>query len=209
MGFYSYNIALIAIIPSFAGLWWGWIVLAAVILMFVIYSMLPKKRKSSGKNSWNDYFVDPPEYTDSKPDKVDIFHEVIQKNDKSIRTKNHFLWDDGLIFCGFMLQGTDLRMTNLYGAYLRDMYLRERNLDGSRRPLIFRDVKPYMAIDMSAAYLKNEISLTDGADIGRVDLSGLYLRGVGLQGIDISDILESEESKFGDCFLPESYQKKE
>ena len=107
-----------------------------------------------------------------------------------------------------MLQGTDLRTRNLYGAYLRDIYLRDRNLDGSFKPHIFRDAASYKAIDMSGTYLKNEISLVDGADIGRVDLSGLYLRGVGLQGIDISDILESEESKFGDYFLPESFKEK-
>lgn len=211
MFIHSYNHALFAVMPSFAGIWWGWLVLTAVILLFAIYYMRPKKRKSSQKKFWNDYFVDPPEYSDPKTDKdkgkIDVFHEIIQKNDKSMKTKNHFLWDDGLIFCGFMLQGTDLRMTNLYGAYLRDMYLRERNLDGSRRPLIFRDIKPYTATDMSATFLRNEIILSEGADIGRVDLSGLYLRGVGLQGIDISDILEAEESKSGDCFLPESYKE--
>jgi len=204
-----YNIAFIAIMPSFAGLWWGWIVLAAVVFLFMIYYMRPKKQKST-KKSWNEHFVDPPEYSDPKPEqnqKIDALQEVIQKNDKSIRTKNFFLWDDGLIFCGFKLQGTDLRTANLYGAYLRDMYLRERNLDGSPKPLIFRDVESYKAIDMSGTYLKNELTLTDGADIGRVDLSGIYLRDVGLQGIDISDILESEESKFGDYFLPESYKE--
>ena len=83
---HSYNIANIAVMPSFAGLWWGWIVLAAVILLFVVYYMRPKSTK---KTSWNDYFVDPPEYTDPKPEKVDVFHEIIQKNDKSMKTKNH------------------------------------------------------------------------------------------------------------------------
>jgi hypothetical protein len=211
MFIYSYNIAVIAIMPSFAGLWWGWIVLVTVILLIAIYYMRPKKQKSPRKKSWSEHFVDPPEYTDPKPDKnnkkVDVLQEIVQKNDKSTRTKNFFLWDDGLIFCGFKLQGIDLRTANLYGAYLRDMYLRERGLDGHKQPLVLRDVEAYTAIDMSATYLKNEISLADGADIGRVDLSGLYLRDVGLQGIDISDILESEESKFGDCFLPESYRE--
>lgn len=208
MTFYFYNISVIAIMPSFAGLWWGWIVFVAIVFLFAFYFMHPKKQKSKNKSSWTDHFVDPPEYSDPKPDgKVDAFHEVIQKHHKSLGTKNHFLWDDGLIFCGFMLQGTDLRANNLYGAYLRDMYLRERNLDGSRKPLIFSDAASYKAIDMSGTYLKNEISLIYGADIGRVDLSGLYLRNVGLQGIDISDILESEESKFGDYFLHESYHK--
>ncbi|MBU8901890.1 MAG: hypothetical protein KOO69_04050, partial [Victivallales bacterium] len=201
MTFYSYNISIIAIMPSFAGLWWGWIVIVAVIFLFAFYFMHPKKQKSMDKKSWNDHFVDPPEYSDSKPGKDkkhDAFHEIMQKNAKTTRQKNYFLWDDGLIFCGFMLQGTDLRTANLYGAYLRDIYLRERNLDGSHKPLIFRNSASYKAIDMSGTYLKNEISLMDGADIGHVDLSGLYLRDVGLQGIDISDILESEESKFGD-----------
>jgi Pentapeptide repeats (8 copies) len=207
MFIYSYNIAFIAIMPSFAGLWWGWIVFGIIAFIFILYYMRPKKQKSTCKKSWNEHFVDPPEYSDPK-EKVDAFHEVIQKNDKSIRTKNFFLWDDGLIFCGFKLQGTDLRTANLYGAYLRDMYLRERNLDGSRKPLIFRDVEPHTAIDMSGTYLKNEISIADGADIGRVDLSGLYLRDVGLQGIDIKDILKSEESKFGDYFLHESCKEK-
>ena len=210
MTFCFYNISIIAIMPSFAGLWWGWIVIVAVIFLLAFYFMHPKKQKSTDKTSWNDHFVDPPEYSDPKPGKDkkhDAFHEIVQKNAKTARQKNYFLWDDGLIFCGFMLQGTDLRVANLYGAYLRDMYLRERNLDGSRKPLIFRDTASYKAIDMSGTYLKNEISLMDGADIGRVDLSGLYLRDVGLQGIDISDILESEESKFGDYFLPESYKE--
>ena len=180
--------------------------LTMVIFLFAIYFMRPQKQKSKVKKFWNDHFTDPPEYSDKK---VDAFHEVMQKNEKSSRTKNSFLWDDGLIFCGFMLQGADLRTSNLYGAYLRDMYLRDRNIDGSFKPHIFRDTASYKAIDMSGTYLKNEISIVDGADIGRVDLSGLYLRDVGLQGIDISDILESEESKFGDYFLPESYREKE
>lgn len=211
MFIYSYNIADIAIMPSFAGLWWGWIVLAAIIFLSMIYCIRPKRQKSKDKKSWSEHFVDPPEYSDPTPNKnqkLDVLQEVVQKNHKSIRTKNFFLWDDGLIFCGFKLQGTDLRTANLYGAYLRDMYLCERSLDGSLKPLIFRDVESYTAIDMSGTYLKNEISLVDGADIGRVDLSGLYLRDIGLQGIDISDILESEESKFGDYFLPESYKEK-
>jgi len=205
MIFHSYNHAFIALMPSFAGLWWGWLVIALIAFVLLIYYIKPPKQK---KTSWNEHFVDPPEYSDPKPHKGDAFHEVMRKHDKSIKTKNHYLWDDGLIFCGFMLQGTDLRVPNLYGAYLRDIYLRERNLDGSRRPLIFRDVEPYAVMDMSGTYLKNEISLADGADIGRVDLSGLYLRGVGLQGIDIAKILEAEESKSGDCFLPESYKEK-
>ncbi len=205
MFIYSYNLASIAIMPSFAGLWWGWIVLTAVIFLFAIYYTHPKKQK---KTFWNDHFVDPPEYSDPKPDKkVDVLQEVIQKHHKSLRTKNHYLWDDGLIFCGFMLQGADLRTSSLYGGYLRDMLLRDRNLDGSYKPLIFRDVESYTPMDMSATFLKNEISFVDGADIGRVDLSGLYLRGVGLQGIDIKDIMKAEESKFGDYFLPESYRK--
>ena len=183
------------------------ILLAAFLL--AIYYMTPGKKKNTKKTPWNDYFVDPPEYSDPEPDKnVDVLQEVVQKHHKSIRMKNHFLWDDGLIFCGFMLQGTDLRTANLYGAYLRDIYLRERNLDGSYKPLIFRDAESYMPLDLSVAFLKKEISLADGADIGRVDLSGLYLREVGLQGIDISDMLKSEESKFGDYFLPESYREK-
>ena len=195
--------------PSFAGLWWGWIVISVVAFLLLIYYMNPSKNKNTKKVPWNDHFVDPPEYSDSKPDKsVDVLQEVVERHHKSIRVKNNFLWDDGLIFCGFMLQGTDLRAANLYGAYLRDMYLRERNLDGSYKPLIFRDTESYMPLDLSVAFLKNEISLADGADIGRVDLSGLYLRDVGLQGIDISDMLKSEESKFGDYFLPESYGEK-
>jgi hypothetical protein len=206
----------IAIAPSFAGLWWGWIVLAAVVLLFVIYCMRPGKQKSAHKNSWNDYFVDPPEYSDPKPDKngakVDVLQEIVQKqSDKERRTKNFFLWDDGLIFCGFKLQGTDLRTANLYGAYLRDMLLHDKGLGGSNHPLVLRDAEAYATIDMSATYLKNDLlhdTLINGADLGRVDLSGLYLRDVGLQGIDISNILESEESKFGDYFLTESYQKK-
>ena len=208
MSIFSQNIAFIAIMPSFAGLWWGWIVISLAAFLLVIYYMSPAKKKNTKKTPWNDYFVDPPEYSDPEPDKnVDVLQEVVQKHHKSIRVKNHFLWDDGLIFCGFMLQGTDLRTANLYGAYLRDIYLRERNLDGSYKPLIFRDAESYMPLDLSVAFLKNEISLADGADIGRVDLSGMYLREVGLQGIDISDMLKSEESKFGDYFLPESLPK--
>ena len=203
---YSYNIIYIAEMPSFAGLWWDWIIIAAVILLLAFYFMRPEKKK---KVSWNEHFVEPPEYSDPKPSatRMDALQEVMRKNDKSVNTKNHHLWDDGLIFTGFMLQGTDLRFANLYGGYLRDMFLRDRNIDGTYKPLIFRDAAPYMSMDMSATYLRNEISLADSADIGRVDLSGLYLRGVGLQQIDMKDIMDKEESKFGDYFLPESHKE--
>ena len=217
MVLYCYNInSFIAIMPSFIVEQWTWGMFATIVLLSAIYYMFRKTRKSVHKNSWNDYFVAPPEYTDPKPDrnngKADILQEIVQKqSDKAIKSKNFFLWDDGLIFCGFKLQGTDLRTANLYGAYLRDILLHDKALDGRKQPLIFRDVKPYTAIDMSTTYLENDISqdiLINGADLGRVDLSGLYLRDVGLQGIDISDMLEPEESKFGDCFLPESYEQK-
>ena len=170
------------------------------------YFMRPEKKK---KTSWNEHFVEPPEYSEPKFDnkRMDALQEVMRKNHKSVRTNNHYLWDDGLIFTGFMLQGADLRFANLYGGYLRDMFLRDRNIDGTYKPLIFRDAVPYMSMDMSATYLRGEISLAESADIGRVDLSGLYLRGVGLQEIDIKDIMEKEESKFGDYFLPESLPK--
>ncbi len=200
----SYDISFIAIMPSFAGLWWGWILLTAFIILLAVYFMRPAKKR---KTPWNEHFVEPPEYSDElKPNagRMDALQEVMRKNHKSIKTKNHHLWDDGLIFCGFMLHGADLRYANLYGGYLRDMFLRDRNIDGSYKPLIFRDAIPYAAMDMSATYLRNEISLVDGADIGRVDLSGLYLRGIGLQEIDIKDIMEKEESKFDDYFLHES-----
>ncbi len=210
--------SLLAVAPSFAGVWWAGIVLGILLLaLFLLYLSRKhlehlKKQKAAGNNSWNDYFVNPPEYTDAKPEndkKVDVLQETVQKqNAGTLSTKNFFLWDDGLIFCGFRLQGIDLRTANLYGAYLRDMHLRDRGLDRRMQPMIFRDAEAYKAIDMSSTFLKNDI-LVNGADLGRVDLSGLYLRDVGLQGIDIGNILKAEESKFGDCFLPESYQKDE
>ena len=198
----SYDTVFIAIMPSFAGLWWGWVLFTALIFLIAFYFMRPEKKK---KTSWNEHFVEPPEYSEAKSDnkRMDALQEVMRKNHKSVRTNNHYLWDDGLIFTGFMLQGADLRFANLYGGYLRDMFLRDRNIDGTYKPLIFRDAVPYMSMDMSATYLRNEISLAESADIGRVDLSGLYLRGVGLQEIDIKDIMDKEESKFGDYFLEE------
>jgi hypothetical protein len=224
----------LAVMPSFSGIWWGWLLLAAAIIAgFMLYSFVSYKKslKERGKNSWNDYFIDPPEYmdpvSDSHPHSQDLFKRYLHDfwhrkktdgKDLTVRseimqeiakyrekTKNFFLWDDGLIFCGFKLQGTDLRTANLYGAYLRDMLLRERNLDGTYKPLIFRDTEAYIG-DMSATFLKNNLMhdvFADGADIGRVDLSGLYLRDVGLQGINIEDFLKPEEPKSGDCFLPE------
>jgi len=199
---YFYDTAFIAVMPSFAGLWWDWVIIAAAIILLAFYFMRPEKKK---KVSWSEHFVEPPEYTEPKPiaGRMDALQEVMRKEHKSINVKNRHLWDDGLIFTGFMLQGTDLRFANLHGGYLRDMFLRDRNLDGSYKPLIFRDAAPYMSMDMSATYLRNEISLADSADIGRVDLSGLYLRGVGLQQIDIKNIMEKDESKFGDYFLEE------
>lgn len=121
--------------------------------------------------------------------------------------KNLCLWDDGLIFSGFRLQGTDLRTADLYGAYLRDRRLRDRGLDGRLQPLFISDADAYAALDLSGIYLKNAIwqdCLLNGADWGRFDLSGLYLRGIGLTGIDPGELLKSDESAAGDCFLPES-----
>lgn len=222
----------IAVMPTFCGIWWGWFPAAAAILAgFMLYSFSSyrKSLKKRHRNSWNDYFTDPPEYTDpvseKPPQSQELFkkylHDFWHKNSSDPgaraeflqemakyqgRTKNFFLWDDGLIFCGFKLQGTDLRTANLYGAYLRDMLLRERNLDGTYKPLIFRDAEAYPGTDMSATFLKSSLLhdiSADGADLGRVDLSGLYLRDVGLQGINIGDFLKPEEPKSGDCFLPE------
>ena len=120
------------------------------------------------------------------------------------RIKNYFLWDDGMIFCGFKLQGADVRSENLYGAYLRDMLLRDRTVDGVYMPLVLRDLQAYADMDMSGTFLKNELlhdRFSNGPDIGRVDLSGLYLRDIGLQGIDISEMLEPEETAMGDYFI--------
>ncbi|MFA7184235.1 MAG: hypothetical protein WC082_05045 [Victivallales bacterium] len=221
----------IAAMPTFSGIWWGWLPVAATVLAgFMLYSFnsYRKSLKERNKNSWNDYFTDPPEYTDpvyeKQPQSQELFqkylHDFWHKNSPDLnararllremakyqgKTKNFFLWDDGLIFCGFKLQGTDLRTANLYGAYLRDMLLRERNLDGSYKPLIFRDTEAYPGTDMSTTFLKSgllEVS-DDGADIGRVDLSGLYLRDIGLQGINIGDFLKPDKPEHGDCFLPE------
>ena len=238
--------------PGYPDMWWVWVaagILPALFLIFLFIKYHLKRQKLNSNSSWNDYFVSPPEYADSRPEddvpahgqdlfrkylhefwhkksssilKVEksglaaqtkVMREVIQQQTaKAEITKNFFLWDDGLIFCGFKLQGTDLRTANLYGAYLRDMLLRDKTLGGHYlQPLIFRDTEAYSATDMSSTFLKNDIlhnSLADGADLGRFDLSGLYLRDIGLQGIDIENILKAEETN-GDCFLPESYRENE
>jgi hypothetical protein len=139
----------------------------------------------------------------------EAFKQIVRRQEaKAQNTANFFLWDDGLIFCGFKLQGADLRSANLYGAYLRDMLLRDRALGGGEIPLVLRDTENYAAVDMSNTFLRNNIlcgsSGSNAADLARTDLSGLYLRDLGLQGINIEKIMQAENKGFGDYFLPES-----
>ena len=231
-----------ATLPVFAGFyWWLLLMIAALFLFFAFFIMIRMHRQSSNKH-WNDYFVEPPEYLDpvktdkEEPHKQDLFShyfrrfmhkkstellkvsddgrqmELAESDAEANSDKNYYLWDDGMIFCGFKLQGTDFRRPDLYGAYLRDMFLRDRSFAGNNAPLIFNNAEAYTAIDLSGTLLRNELMrdiALNRMDWGQVDLSGLYLRSIGLQGIDPSEFLKPEEKNFSDYFLPESYRDKE
>ena len=232
-----------ATLPVLAGMSWCVFLTFTVLFLFLLLFIMRKKRRSRSNKHWNDYFVDPPEYLDPvkvSKDEVknqDLFShyfrrfmhkkstELLKVNDEGGRMelaefdveansdKNYYLWDDGMIFCGFKLQGTDFRRPDLYGAYLRDMFLRDRSFARGNTPLIFNDAEAYAAIDLSGTFLRNELMrdiALNRADWGQVDLSGLYLRSIGLQGIDPSEFLKPDEKSYSDCFLPESYcDKKE
>jgi hypothetical protein len=228
-------------LPVFAEFSWWWFLALVILLLFSMVFIIHRKHKMQRNKHWNDYFVEPPEYLDPvKVDKdevknQDLFShyfrrfmhkkstELLKVRDddgqmESAKTdigvdseKNYYLWDDGMIFCGFKLQGTDFRRPDLYGAYLRDMFLRDRSFIRSNTPLIFNNAEAYAAVDMSGTFLRNELMrdiALNRADWGQVDLSGLYLRSIGLQGIDPSEFLKPDEKSYSDYFLPESYRDK-
>jgi hypothetical protein len=90
------------------------------------------------------------------------------------------------------------------------MLLQDKRLGGREIPLVLREAENYAAVDMSNTFLCNNILCgstgSNAADLARTDLSGLYLRDVGLQEINIDKILQTDDNGFGDYFLPESFR---
>ncbi|MDD5728198.1 MAG: hypothetical protein PHV59_06520 [Victivallales bacterium] len=217
-------------LPVFSGMSW-WYPGAVLFLLALIFFGCKRKRRPG--RYWNDYFVDPPEYQDPET-AVEIQHNdlfkhylrrflhkksteilKIQEEPSTCRDnekhRNSYLWDDGMIFCGFKLQGTDFRYAGLYGAYLRDRFLLERGLGGFNTPLIFTDAEAYTAVDMSGAFLKSDLRqdiILNRVDWGRTDLSGMYLRNVGLPGIDPGEFLKPEENGLSDFLIAENSSDK-